>query len=69
MSVLRPPQIASLQKTVRHLEVEREQLNQNLKDQRELSDKLSVSLADMQEEIIKQSNGKPPKSKTPISLF
>lgn len=49
--------IASLQKTVRHLEVEREQLNQNLKDQRELSDKLSVNLADMQEEIIKQSNG------------
>lgn len=49
--------MASLQKTVRHLEVEREQLNQNLKDQRELSDKLSVSLADMQEEIIKQSNG------------
>lgn len=64
-----PPQIASLQKTVHHLEVEREQLNQNLKDQRELSDKLSVNLADMQEEIIKQSNGKPPKSKTPISLF
>lgn len=61
--------MASLQKTVRHLEVEREQLNQKLKDQRELSDKLSVSLADMQEEIIKQSNGKPPKSKTPISLF
>lgn len=69
MSALCPPQIASLQKTVRHLEVEREQLNQNLKDQRELSDKLSVNVADMQEEIIKQSNGKPPKSKTPISLF
>nr|XP_022325623.1 golgin subfamily A member 2-like isoform X2 [Crassostrea virginica] len=49
--------LASLQTTVRHLEVEREQLKQNLKDQRDLSDKLSVSLADMQEEIIKQSNG------------
>ncbi|XP_062616382.1 golgin subfamily A member 2-like [Saccostrea cucullata] len=49
--------IASLQKSVKHLEVEREQLYQNLKDQRELSDKLSVNLADMQEELIKQSNG------------
>uniref|UniRef100_K1QLA8 Golgin subfamily A member 2 n=1 Tax=Magallana gigas TaxID=29159 RepID=K1QLA8_MAGGI len=60
--------ITSLQKTVRHLEVEREQLNQNLKDQRELSDKLSVNLADMQEEIIKQSNGKPPKRTAVSSL-
>ncbi|XP_048774696.2 golgin subfamily A member 2-like isoform X2 [Ostrea edulis] len=49
--------IASLQKTVRNLEVDREQLIQNLNDQRQLSDKLSVNVADMQEELIKQSNG------------
>jgi Trp operon repressor len=37
--------------------VDREQLMQNLNDQRELSDKLGVHVADMEEELIKQSNG------------
>lgn len=44
-------QMDSLQATIRQLEAERNQLIGSLKDQRNLSDDLSVKVADMQEQV------------------
>ncbi|GAB1602475.1 golgin subfamily A member 2-like isoform X2 [Argonauta hians] len=48
--------IESLQATIRQLEAERNQLIENLQDQRNLSDNLSVKVADVEEQLKMTSN-------------
>lgn len=47
-------QIESLTASIRQLEMERTQLYENLKEQRHLSDNLSVKVADLQEDVIRK---------------
>nr|KAG5712114.1 hypothetical protein BaRGS_020840 [Batillaria attramentaria] len=48
--------IDSLTATIKQLEMERGQLYEHLKEQRHLSDNLSVKVADLQEEVIRKSS-------------
>ena len=57
MRVMLMSQIDSLTATIKQLELERGQLYDSLKEQRHLSDNLSVKVADLQEEVIR--TGKP----------
>jgi hypothetical protein len=50
-------QIDSLQGTIQQLEIERNQLMDSLKTQRDMSDNLSVKVSDLQEEIVQNSKG------------
>ena len=45
-------QIDSLQASIQQLEADRAQLQENLRQQRELADHLSVKVSDQQEEIV-----------------
>ena len=47
-------QIDSLTATIKQLELERGQLYDSLKEQRHLSDNLSVKVADLQEDVIRK---------------
>ena len=47
-------QIDSLTATIKQLELERGQLYESLKEQRHLSDNLSVKVADLQEDVIRK---------------
>ncbi|KAL5011292.1 hypothetical protein ScPMuIL_009843 [Solemya velum] len=47
--------VTSLSDTIQQMEVEKNKLLHSLKDQRELSDTLSVKVADMQEELVQKS--------------
>ena len=48
-------QIDSLSTAIRQLETERNQLVQSLKEQRDLSDSLSIKVSDLQEEVVQKS--------------
>ena len=48
-------QIQSLQDTIKQLENERGQMYENLKEQRQLSDRLGIQIADLNEELIRKS--------------
>ena len=48
-------QIDSLSTAIRQLETERSQLVQSLKEQRDLSDSLSIKVSDLQEEVVQKS--------------